>query len=434
MIEVTEPIQRAALVRAQPRLDLDLVEELDAMGASADVLRAAAAGALRGRVLEADARATRWLGWLVLDSWRSGCFVEAWILRRAIPTPDGLPSLALSQVAALLGAPDLDDALESAALQQGLTAHDAVALSLVTATEMLVAQQDASRTAVLDGILEVLAGHDSLASPWTELVDLCRDQYRRAALPLPMRAISAERGLAEDRQNESAAWERLLETWTSAEAMQFSFELGTKTHAYLFHEQGIFGELGSILRRRDGREIAEWAARPELRDLDDLLDRASHEVLGGKEVLHSRRRRSLMQRLRDLKVRANEVARLVVLTGVDDDDANLIAAQPAARRLGELWPAIEVAVGEQREARARPGDAHAGAAAGRGRMGESCRSMTARSRPTSRSLKASCSTGGAAGVIPPWLRSWPNPGTADRPRPLNWPRRCSPRWLSRSQD
>ena len=170
-------IQRHFSATPDPAL-WQFLEDLEAAHTTADILRVAAAHALRRGGDQASAR--RWWHWLVLERWHAGAFVEAWILRAMIDDPATRPRERVAAAAATRGYPEFGEAITEAVLAEDLAEAERVALAVMCAGEMLFAEESDHADAA-DEALDVLA--DSLAEPWGEAAAIVRRYWTTAPAP-----------------------------------------------------------------------------------------------------------------------------------------------------------------------------------------------------------------------------------------------------------
>ncbi len=325
-----------------------LLADLREAQAPDELLRMTAATALRGRLHSADPELLPWADWLVEDLWARGHFLEAWVLRRTMPHGTLSPSLAAAAAAACTV--HIGDALETAALEEGPPPGQAAALIALGAATLLawsgVSGQDTvpSDLAVrVRDILEYLETEARPGSCWAELAALARHCPPGIVGEPGPTAIARGQLLRRHRDSKVVeAWEVLFETLGTAAATHFRFDAGLKTHEHLFHAQGLFGELRTAVEERELPAVVRWAARNEVVELSDHVDRTTAEVMAGHKnnILHSGKRRVYLERLRQVKQAAEAVAAFHHPHSDGLTGYLVSEARPTAIRLAEVWPAL----------------------------------------------------------------------------------------------
>ncbi|SDO95441.1 hypothetical protein SAMN04487981_1155 [Streptomyces sp. cf386] len=345
-----DPGQRAELVRraigqGDPAV---LLAELREAEAPDDLLRVVVAAALRGRIDTVGRDLRKWADWLVADLWSRGRFVEAWVLRRALP--DGALPLLPAAAAAAANTAHLGEALETAALQEPPSPGHTAALMALGVSQLLAWSGTSEQPAIPPDLahrvretLGFLVAEGRARPCWKKLAELAR-QCPQGIVENPGPAVVARRQLVwRDRGSRlTEAWDEMDEALATAGATNFRFEAGLKTHEHLFHAQGLFGELRTVLNRRDVTGAAQWAGRPEVADLAAHVDRTTAELMAGHKnnVIHSSKRRVYLDRLRQVKGAAGVVAAFHDAERDVDMAYQVTEARPTAIRLAEVWPEL----------------------------------------------------------------------------------------------
>ncbi|MCD0483023.1 hypothetical protein LO771_11575 [Streptacidiphilus sp. ASG 303] len=348
-----DPAAVAALAR-------DCVEQLATQGGDAvwalldtlrrhdayrPVLRPAAAYA-SGR-FAGSPEARTWRRWLMRDCWERGMFVEAVVLRAAIPGDHTRPRLPLSLVAAARGGAHFDEAVLEAALDvedslkrsRPWAGAEAAALVSLCVAEILTAERGDAAAEALD-LLE-----QYLAEPWRALSRLGRDHWGDSALgPVPVAEIRAQADRARHRTEVDRAWEELSRRHGRAAQVTFRFQSGTRTHARLFGPDGDFGCLKGPIDARDGEAVRQWLAAHPASDVDRVLDRATRSVGATHELrlMANNQRLNFVARLVEV---AEGAADLVALLNADSPAGTrrLAGHAPVARALSSLLPRVVAA-------------------------------------------------------------------------------------------
>jgi hypothetical protein len=340
--------QRVALVRSAVEAGdpTALLSELREAEAPNDLLRLAVAAALRGRLATADPGLLQWADWLVTDLCAHGRFVEAWVLRRALP--QGTLPLPLAAAAAARDTVHVGGLLETAALEESPPPGHTAALIALGAAQLLAWSGQGAVPAELPLRLRETLGYlvtDGNPAPcWAELAELAR-KCPAGIIEHPGPAVIARRQLVR-RHRElrlGDAWDAADEALSTAEATNFRFEAGLKTHEYLFHAQGLFGALRPAVDRRDLSAAALWATRQEVADLPGHLDRTTGELMKGhkNKIIHSDKRRVYLNRLHQVKRAVDAVAAFHDAENDADAAYEVTEALPTALRLAAVWPELQ---------------------------------------------------------------------------------------------
>ncbi|WP_431958859.1 hypothetical protein [Actinacidiphila sp. bgisy160] len=308
------------------------------------VLRVAAAHAIRH--FDGDSTHRRWQRWLMRDRWDSGAYMEAALLRAAMPAEETRPRLRLALAVLLRGGEGLDAAVEYAALgtdealTQGLPGAraEAAALSTLCVNEILLGRRGTAAA----GVLELL--HPNLGSPWQQLSELALEHHATGLGPLPMPQIRAERDSARHQSELDAAWELLDRRLERTAAVTFRFVSGIRTHAALFHSAGEFGRLRAPVRSRDTEAVRRWVSEHPVSGIDQLLDDTTRSLESSYQlhVLERGQRRNFVARLSEVVEAAEDVVRLLDAGGSAHAEG-LASHLPTARALAGLMAQMSAA-------------------------------------------------------------------------------------------
>ncbi|MEU0195544.1 hypothetical protein ABZ250_37930 [Streptomyces afghaniensis] len=330
-----------------------LLADLREAQAPDELLRTTVAAALRGRLETVDRDLLPWADWLVADLWARGHFFEAWVLRRALP--QGTLPLTLAAAAAAAHTVHIGDALETAALQEKPPPGQAAALIALGAATLLAWSGTSGQATIPPDLaarvretLEFLATVSDPGPCWVELAELA-GHCPPGIVEHPGPTVIARRQLLRRHRDSKVveAWDVLDETLVTAAATHFRFDAGLKTHEHLFHAHGLFGELRTAVDERDLPGVVRWAARSEVAELPDHVDRTTAEVMAGHKnnILHSGKRRVYLERLRQVKHAAEAVAAFHDPHSHGPTGYLVSGARPTAIRLAEVWPALYTDVG-----------------------------------------------------------------------------------------
>jgi hypothetical protein len=322
-----------------------LLDTLGQHDAYRPVLRPAAAYATGQMPGSTEARA--WRRWLMRDCWERGMFVEAMVLRAAIPGEHTRPRPPLALVAAARGDRHFDEAMLEAALaaEEALKASkpwaraEASALVSLCVAEVLTVDRANAAGEALD-LLE-----QYLTEPWCALSRLGRDHWNGKALgPVPVADLRAQADSVRHGTEVAHAWEELRRRHSRAAQVTFRFLHGTRTHAQLFRPDGEFGRLRSLLDDEDGDAVQQWLAEHPASDIDRILDRATRSVETAHDLplMVNNQRRNFVARLAEI---AEGAADLVALLDANNPAKTRSLAKfgPVARELSSLLPRVVAA-------------------------------------------------------------------------------------------
>ncbi|WP_407110793.1 hypothetical protein ACE1N8_19195 [Streptomyces sp. DSM 116494] len=316
---------------------LDTLKQHDAHRPVLSPAVAYATGQLPGST---EARA--WRRWLMRDCWQRGMFVEAMVLRAAIPGEHTRPRLPLALAAAARGDGHFDETMLEAALaaEEALKqskpwarAEASALVSLCVAEVLTVDRADAAGEA-----LDLLDQY--LTDPWLALSRLGRDHWNSRTLgPVPVADLRAQADSARHAAEVAQAWQELSKRHGRAAQVTFRFLSGTRTHAQLFRPDGEFGRLRSLLDAEDGDAVRQWLGEHPASDIDRILDRAtrSAETTQQLPLMVSNQRLNFVARLAEITEGAADLVGLLDANS-PANTRRLAAFGPVARELSSLLP------------------------------------------------------------------------------------------------
>ncbi|MFC6089071.1 hypothetical protein [Saccharothrix lopnurensis] len=325
------------------------------------ILALVAAATLREGIDTADPDHRWWAGWLVDRLWEQERFVEAWVLRQALP--DGGVPLALAAVAAAAGTTLVGAVVEANALECADGDNRVALIALIVS--QLVAWPGGGTPLPGDvahnlrGSLEVLDSLDP-EGKWHELVEAVLAMGARVDEP-GVAAVVRELVTEANRDASLAEnWDRAEEALNALGSMSFGFEAGLKTQARLLHPEGIFGKLRTIIDARDLDPAAQWLSAPDLVDLPGFLDRTTAEVSVGQKnnVIHSGKRKQYLDRLTQVVTAVEDVVAFQPERHGHQGVFQVEAVRSLADAVVRLWPGLHIDL-EKRTSPARHLIAHA---------------------------------------------------------------------------
>jgi hypothetical protein len=188
--------------------------------------------------------------------------------------------------------------------------------------------------------LDVLIHEGDIAAAWLQLAAAARRHHHDVGEPLLLDQVELAIGQKAHVRIVDQTWARLGEALEQAQKTAFTFDSGIKTHAHLFHEDGIFGRLRPLATARDIDGVKEWLQTPRLDDLGKLVDRVTQEVHPHGELISGRRRRlPYLERLHTVVTAARTAHREASATAAMDL-ARLERSRPFARQVSKLWPEL----------------------------------------------------------------------------------------------
>jgi hypothetical protein len=357
-VAANEPDRRAEVIRAAvEETGSALMDALLEAEAADDVLRVAAAWTLHGRLGDPGQDTTRWMAWLLRDAWNRGDLTGCWLLRQILDgattsldqvSTGRLPDHGLIEMTRALDHGDTARVLQRLVLGEDVTPERMEILVLVASAEAVTrnAQEPytADSTAALIDVLEYLAASSELPTPWRSLAGTV--VAAGGALPFPLTALQEHKQLRRGERVRQEAWAVLDESLAAADGKAFAFDAGTKTHAELFHEVGLFGSLRAMAAHRDVPAVRTWLADSQLKDLNKLIDRVSAKVTGGRAQIERKPRQSYLQRLTAVVQAARRLAQLP-----DSPNPTPLPLtdtyRALAKGLSALWPALAASVARQ---------------------------------------------------------------------------------------
>ncbi|AGL19257.1 hypothetical protein L083_5747 [Actinoplanes sp. N902-109] len=312
---------------------------------SSAVLRTATLVALKHCPSLDDEQPQFALRWLVHDLWRKRSFMEAALLRDAVSDVAWSPRRSLAAVAATRADPWFVTAYEQAVLGgDGPGSHEAVALALTGAAALLTGLPVPDPETALNDIDQVLECLPDQSGAVGTLVSATRRHFEDVRGALPLAAIRKEQVDALDEQSAARDWDALAEALEKAAHFSFDFNVGTRTHSYLFQSDQAFGALTALIPDRRPEALRGWLAEYDVRNLGRLLDLATKAANGPREQIVARRRARYLERLAAV---TKLVVRLAPLTGITQPEADAdrrIAAQVVGKTLAAEWDGLHEVV------------------------------------------------------------------------------------------
>ena len=281
--------------------------------------------------------ANRWLHWLVQDTWRQKRFVETAILCSVHPKirSSEVPSESIAMLAAAWVIKTPDPVLTILSHHENLTINE----KLVVATSALV-------ELMLRGSMEaktVLETMDEILPPiLKKLTQAVESYWQQTYQAFPVEGIRSEMNAARHREDTTNDWTALENALDEGAKTNFKFVSGTRTHEYLYHENGPLGKLRSLISERDASGVAGWLARETADTLDDFLDNATRMATGRNDQYFERgrrggKRRSYLKTLKTIIDTARKVAELALPAVAKEDFSRMDLARPVAQLLHQEW-------------------------------------------------------------------------------------------------
>lgn len=281
--------------------------------------------------------ANRWLHWLAQDTWQQKRFVETAILCSAYPEihSSEVPSESIAMLAAAWATKTPDPVLMILSHHENLTINE----KLVVATSALV-------EFMLRGSMEaktVLETMDEILPPTLKkLTQAVKSYWQQTYQAFPVEGIRSEMNAARHREDTTNDWTTLENALDEGAKANFKFVSGTRTHEYLYHENGPLGKLRSLIPERDTSGVAGWLARETPDTLDDFLDTATRMATGRNDQYFERgrrggKRRSYLKALKTIVDAARKVAEPALPAVAKEDSSRMDLARPVAQVLHQEW-------------------------------------------------------------------------------------------------
>lgn len=239
----------------------------------ADRRLAVAAGLAHGGM--ARPKRDRWLSWLAEDRWHSDSWNEAAVLIEGLETPGGggtLPPLALAHLAASTGNRQWRESLIESLLDAEIDLEGKAAAVCLVCPALL-----------LDGITPAWylleAWQNDLPAPLAAWSSAIQAYWTDVGTPIPVDALARQETIQQAVRLATDAREALLAAFENAATIGFSFPLGVKTWARLFHPNGPLGSLRPLIVAAEVGKVQAWLDRRAVDgELEELMDRTARQV------------------------------------------------------------------------------------------------------------------------------------------------------------
>ena len=281
--------------------------------------------------------ASRWLHWLAQDTWRQKRFVETAVLCSAYPEirSSEIPSESIAMLAAAWAVETPGSVLTILSHRDNLTDNEKLVVASVALVELMLRGSMEAKTA-LENMDEVLP---PILRKLTQAVEA---YWRQTYQALPVEGIRAEMNAARHREDTTNDWITLGNALDEGATANFKFVSGTRTHEYLYHENGPLGKLRSLVLEQDAGGVAEWLARETVDPLDDFLDNATRMATGRSDQNFERgKRRSYLKTLKTIVDTARKVAEPALLAVAGEDSRRMDLARPVAEMLHQEWDKLK---------------------------------------------------------------------------------------------
>ena len=281
--------------------------------------------------------ANRWLRWLAQDTWRQKRFVETAVLCSAYPEirSSEVPSESIAMLAAAWAIEKPEPVLTILSHHNNLTINE----KLVVATAALV-------ELMLRGSMEtkiVLETMDEVLPPTLKKITQAVESYwQKTYQAFPIDGIRSEMNAIRHREDTTNDWITLENALDEGARANFKFVSGTRTHEFLYHENGPLGKLRSLISERDANGVAGWLARETVDTLDDFLDNATRKATGRSDQYFERgrrggKRRSYLKTLKTIVDTARKVAEPALPVVAKENSSRMDLARPVAKVLHQEW-------------------------------------------------------------------------------------------------
>lgn len=336
--------------RIRPYLSRDLIvwTILDRLQKSAfpkELLRIAVAIALEIHETDCSEAAGLWRQWLAEDAWQQHRFTEAGVLVNAgfSKNSELLPSPLIVLLAAGWQCRVVAYVLKQIVEQNSSTDLERRIAAVCSLGDFILDDHDATGY----DCFEEFRGN--LPEVWKSIGN-AYDQYFKAVWqPMPMRTIRMHKSSTDLKNRLSDAWKSLECELAEGERVYFKFVSGTKTHEWLFREDGhVFGRLRLYQREQNADGLHDWLqpdkGHPWIDNMGDLIDYATAQVddadrcIGQKDGLN--KRRSYLKTLNGIAEAARSVDALAVVTRTESKTGHIAVAKEFAMKLSQQWPAV----------------------------------------------------------------------------------------------
>ncbi|MFF7213723.1 hypothetical protein ACFZAU_24820 [Streptomyces sp. NPDC008238] len=312
---------------------------LNALGeeAPAELVRPVAARCLadHGAAGSRAADAERWLRWLIADCWREARYVEAAVLRQALPAPQHRPRVPLTLLAAARDTPLLAETLTELALDNPDEDERNTALAAAVTATLLRGDPEA-----LDVVL-LLTGE--LRDVWAELAERTTAYWQRAYQPIPLAQVRRSLGGSERERTLDEAWQTLQRLLHHAKALTFENTTSTRTHRHLFDNvDGEFAQLIRVAEERTAGGLQAWRETAgAVHDPVRLVESTGTLVSPQHPPMHGAHLKRYLNRLEPVIAQTRSLVALYA-----DEDGTQAALPPGAESFGRWLASRWEALGE----------------------------------------------------------------------------------------
>ena len=290
-----------------------------------------------GRTDQQIDSARRWLHWLAQDAWGRKRFMETAILCSAHPDmrSSEVPGEPIAMLAAAwsVGAPE--SVLTILSQRGSLTDNEKLVVAAVALVELLLRGSMEART--------TLENHRELLPPtWRKLAQTTLSYWSSTYQALPMKSIRVEVDAIRRLGDAAEDWAKLEKALEEGAMVSFKFASGTRTHEYLYRENGPLGRLRSLAVERDASGAAAWLASEGVDDLGVFLDDATREATGrSDQCFRNGKRRSYLKSLKTIVDAARKVADPAPPASAGEESRRMALARSVAEMLHQKWYKLE---------------------------------------------------------------------------------------------
>lgn len=311
---------------------------LNALGEEAppELVRPVAARCLSDHATATGSTASdteRWQRWLIADCWRDARYVEAAVLRHALPAPQHRPRVPLTLLAAARHTPFLTNALTELALDN--PDEDERNTALAAAATAILLRGDLEALDVVN-----LLGAE-LRDVWAELAEQTTTYWERAYQPIPLAQVRRALGGSERERTLDAAWQTLQRLLHHAKALTFENTTSTRTHRHLFDNvDGEFAQLIGIAGERTAGGLRAWRETAEaVHDPVRLVESTGAKVSPQHPPMHGAHLKRYLNRLDPVIAQTQAV---LALYGEEEGTQAALppGAEPFGRWLASRWEAL----------------------------------------------------------------------------------------------
>ena len=281
--------------------------------------------------------ATRWLRWLAQDTWRQKRFVETSVLCSAYPeirSPE-VPSESIAMLAAAWAVETPGPVLTLLLHHENLTINEKLVVATAALVELMLRGSMEAKT-----VLETMNG---ILPPTLKMLTQAVESYwQQMYQALPIEDIRSEMNATQNREDTADDWIMLENAIDEGAKASFKFVSGTRTHKYIYHENGPLGKLRLLISERDTSGVAEWLARETVGTLDDFLDNATRMATGRSNQYFERgKRHSYLKTLKTIVDTARRVAEPELPAAAKKNSSRMNLARPVAKVLHQEWDKLK---------------------------------------------------------------------------------------------